>query len=80
MKKGQIRPEIVWAVTVMLLDKRKDAGAQDVDVDLPVDGIIAMLEKICHFLIWIATADSLFALLHNNLRWFSSILENYNGF
>ena len=29
----------------MLLNKRKDAGAQDVAVDLPVDGIIAMLAK-----------------------------------
>ena len=30
---------------MMLLDKRKDAGAQDVAVDLPVDGLIAMLAK-----------------------------------
>ena len=29
----------------MLLNKRKDAGAKDVAVDLPVDGIIAMLVK-----------------------------------
>ena len=30
---------------MMLLDKRKDAGAQDVAVDLPIDGVIAMLAK-----------------------------------
>ena len=30
---------------MMLLNKRKDAGAKDVAVDLPVDGIIAMLVK-----------------------------------
>ena len=29
----------------MLLDKMKDAGAQDQAVDLLVDGIIAMLAK-----------------------------------
>ena len=29
----------------MLLDKMKDAGAQDEAVDLPVDGIIAMPAK-----------------------------------
>ena len=51
----------------MLLDKMKDASAQDEAVDLSVDGIIAMLAKNCHFLIWIATADSLLALLYNNL-------------
>ena len=53
---------------MMLLNKRKNAGAQDMAVDLPVDGIIAMLaKKICDFLIWIATADSLLALMYNNL-------------
>ena len=30
---------------MMLLNNRKDAGAQDVAVDLPIDGVIAMLAK-----------------------------------
>ena len=40
VQRGKIRPEIVRAVNEMLLDVENDTGAQDLAVDLPVNGVL----------------------------------------
>ena len=49
--KGHIRPEVLWTISMMLLNERNDVGAKDSAVDLPIDRVIRNGGKntpLCH--------------------------------